>query len=122
MSTLRSSTRTVGRRVSLPGYTFTHLERLMDFLWLRDPWFFASQVMTGLATGGVYALVALGLVLIYKASDVINFAQGDLLLVGAYVGWALSTAGLPFPIVFVLTLAIAGVVGILIERLVLRRM
>jgi branched-chain amino acid transport system permease protein len=94
----------------------------MDCFLLREPLFFASQVITGLATGGVYALVALGFVLIYKASDVVNFAQGDLLLVGAYVGWALTTAGLPFPVAFVLTLCVAGVVGLLVERLVLRRM
>jgi branched-chain amino acid transport system permease protein len=94
----------------------------MDCLSLREPLFLASQIIAGLATGGVYALVALGLVLIYKASDVINFAQGDLLLVGAYVGWALTTAGLPFPIAFVLTLGAAGLIGLLIERLVLRRM
>jgi branched-chain amino acid transport system permease protein len=94
----------------------------MDCFSLREPLFFANQVITGLATGGVYALVALGLVLIYKASDVINFAQGDLLMVGAYVGWALTTAGLPFPIAFVLTLGVAGLIGLLVERLVLRRM
>ena len=81
----------------------------MDCFLLREPLFFANQVITGLATGGVYALVALGLVLIYKASDVINFAQGDLLMVGAYVGWALTTAGLPFPVAFVATLGVAAV-------------
>jgi len=94
----------------------------MDCLSLRDPIFLSSQIITGLATGGIYALVALGFVLIYKSSDVINFAQGDLLLVGAYVGWALSTAGLPFPLAFVLTLIVAACVGLLIERIVLRPM
>jgi len=89
---------------------------------LREPLFLASQIITGLTTGGVYALVALGLVLVYKASDVINFAQGDLLMVGAYVGWALTTAGLPFPVALALTLVVAAGVGLLIERLVLRRM
>ncbi len=94
----------------------------MDCLSLRDPIFFSSQIITGLATGGVYALVALGFVLIYKSSDVVNFAQGDLLMVGAYVGWALSTAGLPFPVAFLLTLIIAALAGLLIERIVLRPM
>jgi branched-chain amino acid transport system permease protein len=94
----------------------------MDCLSLREPLFFASQLVTGLATGGVYALVALGLVLIYKASDVVNFAQGDLLMLGAYIGWALSAAGLPFPVAFGLTLGLAGLAGLLIERLVLRPM
>ena len=94
----------------------------MECLSFRDTLFFSSQIVTGVATGGVFALVALGFVLIYKASDVINFAQGDLLMVGAYVGWALSTAGLPFPVAFVLTLIIAALIGLLIERIVLRPM
>jgi len=94
----------------------------MDCLSIRDSVFFSSQVITGLATGGIYALVALGFVLIYKSTDVINFAQGDLLMVGAYVGWALSTAGLPFPVAFVLTLIVAAFLGLLIERIVLRPM
>jgi branched-chain amino acid transport system permease protein len=94
----------------------------MDCLLLRDPLFFGSQVITGVATGGIYALVALGLVLIYKSSDVVNFAQGDLVMMGAYIGWALTALGLPFPVAFVLTLALSALVGVLIERLVLRRM
>ena len=94
----------------------------MDCLTLRDSVFLSSQIITGLATGGIYALVALGFVLIYKSTDVINFAQGDLLMVGAYVGWALTTAGLPFPLAFVLTLILAALLGLLIERIVLRPM
>jgi branched-chain amino acid transport system permease protein len=94
----------------------------MECLSFRDSLFFSSQIITGLATGGVYALVALGFVLIYKASDVINFAQGDLLMVGAYVGWALTTAGLPFPVAFLLTLVVSAFMGLLIERIVLRPM
>ena len=94
----------------------------MDCLVLRDSLFLGNQLIAGLSTGGIYALVALGLVLIYKASGVVNFAQGDLLLVGAYVGWALTSAGVPFPITFVLTLIVAGGIGLAIERLVLRRL
>jgi branched-chain amino acid transport system permease protein len=92
----------------------------VDCLTLGEPLFLANQVVTGLATGGVYALVALGLVLIYKTSEVVNFAQGDLLLVGAYTGWLLSEVGLPAPFSFVLTLVVVAGVGLLIERLVLR--
>ena len=51
--------------------------------WPLFPQFFA----TGLLQGGVYALVALGLVLIYKASSIFNFAQGHLLMIGAFVSW-----------------------------------
>jgi branched-chain amino acid transport system permease protein len=89
---------------------------------LRDPLFLGSQVVSGLATGGVYALVALGLVLIYKATRVVNFAQGDLLLLGAYVGWALTSLGLPFPVAFGLTLILAAAIGFAVERLLLRHM
>jgi branched-chain amino acid transport system permease protein len=95
---------------------------MIDCLSLRDPLFLGSQLIAGLASGGIYALVALGLVLIYKSSQVVNFAQGDLLLVGAYLGWALTTAGLPFPLAFVLTLLLAALLGVLVERLVLRRL
>ena len=94
----------------------------MDCFQLRDPLFFANQIVSGLAAGGIFALVALGFVLIYKASDVINFAQGDLLMVGAYIGWALATSGLPFPAVFALTLVLSGLIGLLIERAILRPM
>jgi branched-chain amino acid transport system permease protein len=94
----------------------------VDCFALRDPLFLASQLLTGVASGGIYALVAIGLVLIYKSSGVINFAQGDLLLVGAYVGWALATAGVPFPLAFCLPLAVSACIGLLIERLVLRPM
>lgn len=94
----------------------------MDCLALRDGLFFGNQVVSGLATGGVYALVALGLVLIYKATQVVNFAQGDLLLLGAYVGWALTSVGLPFPVAFSLTLVLAAAGGLAVERLILRRM
>ena len=91
----------------------------MDCLQLRDPIFFANQIITGLAAGGIFALVALGFVLIYKASDVINFAQGDLLMAGAYIGWALYSLGLEFWAAFLLTLAVCGVMGLLIERAIL---
>jgi branched-chain amino acid transport system permease protein len=94
----------------------------MDCFFVRDSLFLSTQLIAGLAIGGIYALVALGLVLIYKASEVVNFAQGDLLLIGAYIGWALTTAGVPFPLAFVLTLVAAGGTGLAIERLVLRRL
>src|SRR5205823_11950412 len=74
-------------RLSRPGD-----DAMMDCLSRGEPLFFANQVVSGLAAGGIYALVALGLVLIFKSSNVVNFAQGDLLLVGAYIGWSLATA------------------------------
>ena len=83
--------------------------------------FLLELVITGLVVGSVYALVALGFVLIYKASDVINFAQGELLLVGAYVTLLLVvTYKVPFLAALAISLLVSGVLGILIERLVLR--
>jgi branched-chain amino acid transport system permease protein len=71
--------------------------------------------------GGIYAMVALGFVLIYKSSRVINFAQGEFLMLGAYVSLALITAArVPALPAFVLTLGFAVVLALLVERLVLR--
>lgn len=84
---------------------------------------FLQMVITGIAIGGIYALVALGFVLIYKSSQVLNFAQGQLLMGGAYVGWLMvMTLNIPFYIAFPLTMALSAVLGIIIERLALRPM
>lgn len=78
--------------------------------------------VNGLAAGAIYALVALGLVLAYKATEVLNFAHGDLLMLAAFVGWALSgPAGLPFAAALVLTLAIVAALAYAIEALLVRR-
>ena len=69
---------------------------------------FLQLTISGLTTGAIYALVALGFVLIYKSSDVINFAQGELLLVGAYVTYFfIVQMGLNWPIGVFLALAVA---------------
>jgi branched-chain amino acid transport system permease protein len=83
---------------------------------------FALQlVITGIAVGGVYALMALGFVLIYKASTVVNFGPGELVLFGAYVAWAtILNMRLPLYVALPLTLAIAVLLGLVIERGVLR--
>lgn len=84
---------------------------------------FLQLTLTGLTNGAVFALVALGFVLIYKASDVINFAQGDFLLVGAYITYGFIVQfGLPWSIGILLTLGSAVLLGIIVERLVLRPM
>lgn len=83
--------------------------------------FFLQVLVTGLVVGSVYALVALGFVLIYKASDVINFAQGQLLLVGAYVSLTLTTTyKVPFLPAVLVTLIASVLLGLAIERFVLR--
>lgn len=75
----------------------------------------------GLANGAVLALAALGFVLIYKATSVINFAQGELLLIGAYLFYtAFVLFGLPLVVAAVAGVAAAALLGVAIERLVLR--
>jgi branched-chain amino acid transport system permease protein len=83
---------------------------------------FLQLTVTGLANGAILAVAALGFVLIYKATGVINFAQGEFLLVGAYVIWALVTAGLHWSLAILIALVIAVLIGITLERLVLRPM
>lgn len=77
----------------------------------------------GVALGFRYALVALGFVIIFKAAGVINFAQGGFVMVGAYLTYnAGITWGLPFWAAVVLAALVTGALGVLVERLVLRRM
>ncbi len=84
---------------------------------------FLQLTLTGLTNGAILALAALGFVLIYKASDVINFAQGEFLLIGAYLIYAMVVQfGLHWTLGMVITLLIAILLGVLIERLILRPM
>jgi branched-chain amino acid transport system permease protein len=74
-----------------------------------------------LVIGSVYALVALGFVLIYKATSVINFAQGEFVLMGAYIClWVIADMRIPFVWAFLITMAFSVVLGLLVERLMLR--
>jgi branched-chain amino acid transport system permease protein len=83
---------------------------------------FLQLTIQGIALGAVYALIALGFVIIYKATDVINFAQGELVLLGAYLVYAFNQTALPFAVsVGLAVVAMAGV-GWGIERTVLRGM
>ncbi|HET9489686.1 MAG TPA: branched-chain amino acid ABC transporter permease [Methylomirabilota bacterium] len=81
---------------------------------------FLQQVVAGIATGGIYGALALALVMIYQATDVVNFAQGEMAMFSTYLAWSLLNAGVPYWAAFVGTLAIALVGGILIERVVIR--
>jgi branched-chain amino acid transport system permease protein len=81
---------------------------------------FIQQVVSGLATGGIYASLALALVMIYQATDVVNFAQGEMAMFSTYLCWSLLQAGLPYWAAFFATLVIAFVGGVLIERIVIR--
>jgi branched-chain amino acid transport system permease protein len=78
------------------------------------------QIFSGLATGGIYASVALALVMIYQATHLVNFAQGELAMFSTYIGWSLIQAGVPYWAAFFITVGGAFVLGVLIERIVIR--
>lgn len=77
---------------------------------------------SGLALGAIYALIALGFVVVYRASEVLNFAQGELLSTGAFAMVMLCELGLPWPLALIGTMIITGLVAAGIERGVMRPM
>jgi branched-chain amino acid transport system permease protein len=81
---------------------------------------FLQQIVSGLATGAIFASLALALVLIYRATHVVNFAQGEMAMFTTYIAWALMDKGLSYWPAFALTLAIAFGGGVAIERVVIR--
>lgn len=81
---------------------------------------FLHQVLAGLATGGIYASLALALVMIYQATHLVNFAQGEMAMFATYIAWSLINAGVPYWVAFFLTVAFAFVLGVVIERVVIR--
>ena len=85
-----------------------------------DASFFAEVLVGGLLSGVMYSLVAIGFVLIYKTSGVLNFAQGAMLLFAALTFVSLVERGVPFPLALIATFAIMVVLGVAIERVVLR--
>ena len=81
---------------------------------------FLHQVLAGLATGGIYASLALALVMIYQATHLVNFAQGELAMFCTYIAWSLINAGMGYWPAFMLTVAFGFVLGVLVERVVIR--
>ncbi len=81
---------------------------------------FLHQVIAGLSTGGIYASVALALVMIYQATHHVNFAQGEIAMFATYIAWTLIQTGMPYWAAFFLTVFIAFVLGVLIERIIVR--
>jgi branched-chain amino acid transport system permease protein len=80
-----------------------------------------QQVVTGLATGGVYASLALALVLVYRAMEALNFAQGEMAMFSTFIAWTLMTQlHLNYYLAFVLTIAVSIAGGIVVERVVIR--
>jgi branched-chain amino acid transport system permease protein len=78
------------------------------------------QVLAGLATGGIYASLALALVMIYQATHLVNFAQGEMAMFTTYLAWSLISAGVPYWGAFFITIALGFVLGALLERIVIR--
>ena len=81
---------------------------------------FLQQLTAGLSTGGIYACLALALVMIYQATQHVNFAQGEMAMFSTFVAWAMIQAGLPYWVAFSLTVVGSFVVGALVEFLVIR--
>ena len=83
---------------------------------------FFMTLTTGIMVGGIYALVALGWVLIYKCSGVLNLAMGEMTLIGAYVSLSFYSMGVPFLLSLLFSLVIGFVLGIVTERIFLDRL
>jgi branched-chain amino acid transport system permease protein len=85
--------------------------------------FLALLVATGLVSGATYGLIAMGFALIYKSTGVVNFAQGELVMLTAYVSFSLANAlGLSFFPLLVVTIPISMAIGLVLERLIIRPM
>jgi branched-chain amino acid transport system permease protein len=80
-----------------------------------------QQIVDGITAGSIYAALALALVLVYRSTGLVNFAQGQMAAVSVYIGWSLVEAGLPVPLAVVLTLVASLIIGALTERLLIRR-
>ena len=83
---------------------------------------FLMTITTGVMVGGIYALVALGWVLIYKCSGVLNLAMGEMTLIGAYVSLSFYSMGVPFLLSLLFSLIIGFALGIITERIFLDRL
>ncbi|HEX8663347.1 MAG TPA: branched-chain amino acid ABC transporter permease [Beijerinckiaceae bacterium] len=81
---------------------------------------FLQQVLAGLATGGIYACMALAVVMIYQAIDHLNFAQGEMAMFSTFVAWQLLQWDVPWWAAFVLTVVVSFVAGIAVERIVFK--
>jgi len=78
-------------------------------------------IISGIAQGCIYGLIALGFVLIYKATETVSFAQGELMMLGAFIGLAAMTvAGFPFWLAVISAIVAMGAFGVLLERVVVR--
>ena len=81
---------------------------------------FLQQVVSGLASGGIYGSLALALVLIYRATGIINFAQGEMATFSTFIAWELINQGLSKWVAFLATLLISFAGGVLLERTIIQ--
>jgi branched-chain amino acid transport system permease protein len=80
----------------------------------------AHQVISGLATGGIYASMALALVMVYQATHLVNFAQGEMAMFSTYGAWTLIRVGIPYWETFFIVIVVSFLAGVLLERFVVR--
>lgn len=80
-----------------------------------------QQVVDGLATGSIYGALALAIVLVHRATGVVNFAQGQMAVISAFIAWSLTRAGLPVAVAILASAALSVPFGAAVERLVIRR-
>ena len=78
------------------------------------------QVFSGLATGGIYASLALALVMIYRATELVNFAQGEMAMFSTYLAWSMINAGLPYWPAFLLTIGVSFLAAAVIQLAIIR--
>src|SRR5690554_1376291 len=82
-----------------------------------------QQLINGISLGSIYALIALGYTMVYGIIKLINFAHGDVFMIGAFVGfYAITGWGLSFFPALLLTMAVCSVLGVVIERVAYRRL
>ena len=81
---------------------------------------FVDLTLNGIANGAIYAAVALSLVLIWRATRILNFAQAGMLMVTTFIAWAVIDAGAPYPVGFAVALVSGLVLGAVVERVVIR--
>ncbi|MEV6280368.1 branched-chain amino acid ABC transporter permease [Nocardia sp. NPDC051832] len=81
---------------------------------------FLQQLIEGLSAGAIYAGLALALVLIYRFTGIVNFAQGELAMFSAFLAWQCTESGMPFWLALPITLAVSFAGGMLIERVIIR--
>src|ERR1700693_4718895 len=81
---------------------------------------FTNQVLAGIATGAIYACMALAVVMIYQAIDHLNFAQGEMAMFSTFIAWQAMAWGLPYWLAFTLSVTLSFIGGVLIERVLFR--